>query len=397
MTTITCHPQPHGGYSCNLSHGDPHNNSNNSRRPLHIVQTTFTQTALGPGTGDTPSYLAGSQLPISLDIPSPDRKDLSDTKTTLDLTEITLDACTFPKSAPALHDSAGDMVVGIEELPTKHPNITPALSPISDKPRISKRKRTSSPPSPSSAGPVHHRRSTSRSTSRQSSLHTHRRAATATASLTPSAPSKDLEVKREDLLALHRESCRLFQDSGRTIPTHHERASPPSTTQYSPPHTVCTSSEAGSPPISPVLQTQLSIISQDPVIQDSSKGPLLHTSSITTIPDESYVSPIQTSATVIDWTSPSTRRREYKKIDRASSGVRGFWRRVAPKWCQFGHDRTPFFEEKGGKGNYEGSVRRFRMDLPDEPVPEPKLGTIRALKLKQKLVTSKMSPHRQSE
>jgi hypothetical protein len=42
------------------------------------------------------------------------------------------------------------------------------------------------------------------------------------------------------------------------------------------------------------------------------------------------------------------------------------WRRVAPKWCR-SDTRTPFFEEdKDGKGNYEGSVRRFRMDLPDE-------------------------------
>ncbi|KAB8079006.1 hypothetical protein BDV29DRAFT_111042 [Aspergillus leporis] len=396
MTSITCHPQPHGGYSYSLPHGDPHNNSNNSR-PLHIVQTTVTQTTLGPGTGDTPSCLAGSQLPPSLDIPSPGRRNLSDTKTTLQLTEITVDACTSPKSAPALHDLAGDMAVSLEDSPTKHPNITPALSPISDKPRMSKRKRTSSPPSPSSAGPGHHRRSTSRSRSRQSSLHTHRRAATVTASLTPSVPSKDLEAKREDLLALHRKSCRLFQDSSRPIPTHHERISTLSNIQYSPTHTARTSSEANSPPISPVLRTQLSVISQGPIIQHDSKGPVLHTSSVTTIPDESYISPIQTSATVIDWTSPSTRRREYKKIDRASSGVRGFWRRVAPKWCQFGHDRTPFFEEKGGKGNYEGSVRRFRMNLPDEHVPGPKMGAIRALKLKQKLVTSKMSTRRQSE
>lgn len=75
--------------------------------------------------------------------------------------------------------------------------------------------------------------------------------------------------------------------------------------------------------------------------------------------------------TVIDWTSPSTRRREYEKIDRSSRGIRGLWRRFAPKWCQPGQGRVPFFEEgKGGKGNYEGSVRRFRMDLPDEEEDE---------------------------
>jgi hypothetical protein len=75
-------------------------------------------------------------------------------------------------------------------------------------------------------------------------------------------------------------------------------------------------------------------------------------------------SSIHVPATVMEWTSPSTRRAEYEKIDRASRGVRGLWRRVAPRWCQSRDSRTPFFEE--GKNAREGSVRRFRMDLPDE-------------------------------
>jgi hypothetical protein len=66
----------------------------------------------------------------------------------------------------------------------------------------------------------------------------------------------------------------------------------------------------------------------------------------------------------MEWTSPDTRRREYEKIDRASSGVRGLWRRVAPRCFQPRDSRTPFFEE--GKTEREGSVRRFRMDIPDE-------------------------------
>ncbi|KAE8393263.1 hypothetical protein BDV23DRAFT_149820 [Aspergillus alliaceus] len=397
MTSITCHRQshPHGGYTYSVPHGDHHNNSNNSR-PLHMVQTTLTPTALGPGTGNPPSCLAGSQLPPSLDISSPNLNALSDTETTKELTKITVDTS---KTASISYDLADDMGLSMAESPTNHTNITPGLSPTPDKPRISKRKRTSSPPSPSSTSPGDHRRSTSRSTrrsaqtNRQSSLHSHRRAATLTAPLTPSVSTKDQESKREDLLALHRESCRLFQDSGR-----HERASLSPTTYSSPPRTVRTSSEAGSPPVSPVLPTQFSMVSEDLTGQDPQKDPVLHTVPITsTIPDDGYISPIQTSATVIDWTSPSTRRREYKKIDRASSGVRGFWRRVAPKWCQFGHDRTPFFEEKGGKRNYEGSVRRFRMDLPEEPVPERKTSAIQALKLKQKLGTVKMGSRRRSE
>ncbi|KAE8413189.1 hypothetical protein BDV36DRAFT_39303 [Aspergillus pseudocaelatus] len=400
MSSITCHRQSHahGGYPYSLLHGHHHNNSNNSR-PLHIVQPT-TPTALGPGTANNPSCLAGSQLPPSLEISSPNLNVLSDTKATLELTEITVDTCTSPVS----HSTADDMGLSMEVPSTTSPNVTPELSPVCDKPRIPKRKRTSSPPSPSSTSPGDHRRSSSRSTrhsaqtARQSSLHSHRRSATVTAPLTPSVPSKDLEPKREDLLALHRESCRLFQDSERTIPTQYERASLPPTIHDSPPHTLRTSSETGSPPVSPVFPTRFPTVSEDLTRQDNQKGPMLHTSPVTsTTHDESYIPPIQTSATVIDWTSPSTRRREYKKIDRASSGVRGFWRRVAPKWCQFGHDRTPFFEEKDGKGNYEGSVRRFRMDLPDEPIPKRKTNAIGALKLKQKLVATKMSSRRKSE
>lgn len=72
-------------------------------------------------------------------------------------------------------------------------------------------------------------------------------------------------------------------------------------------------------------------------------------------------------ATVIDWTSPSTRRREYEKIDRSHRGIRGLWRRFAPQVFQLGDQRTPFFEEgKGGNGVYGGSVRRFRMDFSDD-------------------------------
>ncbi|KAE8353051.1 hypothetical protein BDV28DRAFT_133921 [Aspergillus coremiiformis] len=404
MTAITC---SHGGYPYSLSHGDHHNNNNNNNsnnsRPLHIVQTT-TATALNSGTGNPPSYLTGSQLPPSLALLSSNLNDLSHTNATWELTEITVDTCASSNSTAASHDLADKMGLSMEVPPTKQANGTPESSPVSDKPRISKRKRTSSPPSPSSTSLGDNRRSTSRSTrrsahlTRHSSLHSHRHAPTVTAPLTPSVPSKDLGAKREDLLALHRESCRLFQDSERTIPTPHKRASHPPMTHYRNPHTGRASSETGSAPVSPDLWTNFSVLSEDPTSQNIHQSPVLHTPPVTsTISDETYLSPIQPSATVIDWTSPSTRRREYKKIDRASSGVRGFWRRVAPKWCQFGHDRTPFFEEKDGKGNYEGSVRRFRMDLPDEPDLEPKISAIRSLKLKQKLVTTKMGSRRKSE
>ncbi|KAI5290601.1 hypothetical protein KEM54_001044 [Ascosphaera aggregata] len=74
--------------------------------------------------------------------------------------------------------------------------------------------------------------------------------------------------------------------------------------------------------------------------------------------------------TVMEWTSPNTRRREYAKIDKSTRGIRGFWRRFAPACCQASSAPVPFYDghevkKKKGKG-YEGSVRRFRMDVEEE-------------------------------
>lgn len=66
-------------------------------------------------------------------------------------------------------------------------------------------------------------------------------------------------------------------------------------------------------------------------------------------------------ATVIDWTLPSTRRLEYREIDKSCQGFRGIWRRLAPRWCRR-NSRLSFFD---GKGSDEGSVRRYRLDLPE--------------------------------
>lgn len=70
-------------------------------------------------------------------------------------------------------------------------------------------------------------------------------------------------------------------------------------------------------------------------------------------------------ATVYEWTSPTTRRREYEEIDRSTRGLRGVWRKIAPK-CLLSEQRTPFFEEGKTGRDYEGSVRRFRMDIPED-------------------------------
>lgn len=211
--------------------------------------------------------------------------------------------------------------------------------------------------------------------------------------------------KREDLLALHRDCCRLFQDPGLTREESHQDegdqlsngilgpqissvnamstiessrtpwvAKDPLRSSAVP---VCrlaqycnsTSSEPASPNISP-LQNPLQHSISSPISGGDhdhdleEQGVARQTSSIQSEGGQHYLS---VPSTVIDWTSAATRRQQYEKIDRSNRGIRGLWRKLAPKCIQPSPGLTPFFEEgKAGKGNYEGSVRRFRMDLPDE-------------------------------
>jgi len=71
----------------------------------------------------------------------------------------------------------------------------------------------------------------------------------------------------------------------------------------------------------------------------------------------------------IDWTSPETRRKNYSKIDKATTGLRGVWTRFAPKKLAGGSKYGGFY---GGKGGDAGSVRRFRQELGDEVEVEGK-------------------------
>ncbi|KKK16044.1 hypothetical protein ARAM_007795 [Aspergillus rambellii] len=348
-TSFTCHHRhlAPGGYDhCSSGLANNHKNSPS----LHIA-STLASTPL-PGSALS-SWAVTTSISSSLDTTPP--KAISPTVITANLSNTSL-------------------------------SIEDEMSP-SQSLRAPKRKRTVSPPQSLSARTFdevqQQLRSTSRSSrrsvphSRHSSIHSHYRTAT-NASLTPSS-APDSPNRRENLLALHRESCRLFQDheiGGVPLPARRQSSSPPSS-PHTPPRALRTSSNISSPPVSPILEAQPSV-SIECRRDSSSKEAFYTTRHVATTPLTFHPAP-----TVIDWTSPSTRRREYEEIDRATSGVRGFWRRVAPRWCQFGHARVPFFEEKDGKGNYEGSVRRFRIDLPEEPVADG--SPRRGLNLKQKL------------
>lgn len=171
---------------------------------------------------------------------------------------------------------------------------------------------------------------------------------------TPSMSQK----RQNDLIALHRNCCRFFQENGLRGDTDLQCAEPVRSSTAPAPGTQT------SPTMFPVRYQRSPPFSAHDQDGDVSDDELLarRTSMAQSEPERPYV-PVP--ATVIDWTSPSTRRREYEKIDRSNRGIRRIWRRLAPKCLQSG-GRTPFFEEKDGKANYEGSVRRFRMDIPDE-------------------------------
>lgn len=218
-----------------------------------------------------------------------------------------------------------------------------------------------------------HTRPSSRSTvrsgpgSRRSSQHSlHRRMPTA-GSLTPSVHGRCRpDQRRENLLALHRESCRLFQGSD-ALPSRPATMSRAHTTTTTVRSLSTASSDIGSPPLSPGLYAHSSTSERS-----LDKANYIYRAPHVTHVEHEVPSQKQPTATVIDWTSQSTRRREYEKIDRASRGVRGLWRRVAPQWCQSKNERMPFFDPgKSGKACREGSVRRFRMDLPDEQESSP--------------------------
>ncbi|KAJ5770648.1 uncharacterized protein N7511_002699 [Penicillium nucicola] len=245
-----------------------------------------------------------------------------------------------------------------------------------------------------------HSRSASRSTvrsspnSRRSSLHSARRTAPNTAIVPVPTTRTSPQERRESLIALHRESCRLFQDEATKDPaevhintptytnTHtrlrqpslHRRAS---STIYTRRSSRASTDKETSEPSSPIAPSasfasfrfESETETAPPFLTSRDRSNTMPCQGTkTVIPSNHYHSPstssIHAPATVMEWTSPSTRRREYEKIDRASSGMRGLWRRVAPRCFQTRESRMLFFEE--GKPEREGSVRRFRMDIPED-------------------------------
>ena len=69
-------------------------------------------------------------------------------------------------------------------------------------------------------------------------------------------------------------------------------------------------------------------------------------------------------ATTIDWTLPSTRRRQYDEIEKSSRGIRGLVRRITPGSLWWKGNRAGFYD--ADKGSDGGTMRRYRLDPDDD-------------------------------
>ncbi|KAF2268590.1 hypothetical protein CC78DRAFT_378037 [Lojkania enalia] len=179
----------------------------------------------------------------------------------------------------------------------------------------------------------------------------------------PSRPARHYRIKSshtvpsvtrdvDDVLALHFRSCSLFQN-----PSYHAAHPEASISRHGP---------------GLVVNTDLYPTIVDPIPTTS---PLSIDTISMTSPKQSEdtMAPLETTNTVTHWMSPSTRRREYEEIDRENSGIRIFIRKMVPR-CVSGPPPPRFYEQDTSD---TGSVRRYRMDVPEDEADEKVNGNLR--------------------
>lgn len=186
--------------------------------------------------------------------------------------------------------------------------------------------------------------------SRQSSKQSSRRAPAASDMTRPAPPRRIITSQTmpisscdvDDVFALHYRSCSLFRNvSAAGVPESYTSRS--GTVDPDPSYHLPDEPSALTPPS---VMEPATVVSMTNSPKDSDEITVYHE-----LPD-----------TIIHWTSPSTRRREYAEIDRSHRGVRRFLRKVTPRWCS-GSLSQPFYDSKDNSDL--GSVRRYRLDLPE--------------------------------
>ena len=156
----------------------------------------------------------------------------------------------------------------------------------------------------------------------------------------PSRPTRHYRVKSthtispasqdvDDVLALHFRSCSLFSN-----PSYQANSALPSPT-------LSHQDNFGFPSAaSRFSMDEIAMVEEHVSLQDT----------------ESAHVPVP--ATTTHWTSPSTRKRDYERIDKQNTGFRGLVRRVVPR-CVSGPPER-FYEKDQSDA---GSVRRYRLDV----------------------------------
>lgn len=164
----------------------------------------------------------------------------------------------------------------------------------------------------------------------------------------PSRPARHYRVKSfqtpptadiDDVLALHFRSCSIFSN-----PSYQSHSGLPSPT-------LSHGDAFGFP-----SNTSTTRFSTDTlrVVQESDAH---HTRPATEpAPLHDDATAAKKTNTTMHWTSPCTRQREYQRIDKANSGLRGFLRRITPR-CVSG-PQEKFYSKTDEDG---GSVRRYRI------------------------------------
>lgn len=179
----------------------------------------------------------------------------------------------------------------------------------------------------------------------------------------PSRPTRHYRIKSsqtvpttnqdiDDVLALHFRSCSLFQN-----PSYQSHSALPSPTNsgYEAADTESAWARTSDPA---TANTTPQAPATDGIAVAGGSLSTRHS-------DESLT--VEKRDTTMDWMSPSTRRREYERIDKANSGFRGFIRKLIPR-CVSGPPPPRFYEKDQSD---VGSVRRYRMDDTSDHEHEP--------------------------
>ncbi|USP75135.1 hypothetical protein yc1106_02409 [Curvularia clavata] len=160
----------------------------------------------------------------------------------------------------------------------------------------------------------------------------------------PSRPARHYRIKSfqgppavvtqdvDDVLALHFRSCSMFSN-----PSYQSHSGLPSPALSS-------GDASGFPSTTTRFSMDSLRVVQETDAHRQSEDSMIH----------------EKTNTTMHWTSPCTRKREYERIDKANSGLRGFLRRMTPR-CVSGPQEKFYDKDQSDVG----SVRRYRINDTD--------------------------------